>query len=101
MRGSRQGREVNPGLAADVGNNEKTAQPFEGDLVEESKDVIQPRLEQSGGFEQAVLIAPQQLSHRARGEEAHTRRPHVGGDQIGQQRTPEGLHHRLRPDRPV
>lgn len=71
---------------------------FERNLVEESKHVIQLRLNQFDGFQQAVFIAPQQLSHRARGEETHTQRLHVGRDQIGHKRVPEPLHQRLRTD---
>lgn len=69
--------------------------PGNWDLVEEPKHVVQLRLEFSEGCEQVVLVTPQQLSHRAGGEESHTQRPHVGGHQAGNESVRELLHHRL------
>lgn len=48
------------------------------------------------GFEQTILISPQQLPHCVGGEQAFTLVPHVGGDQTVQNSlTLEFLHHRL------
>lgn len=66
------------------------------DLIEESENIIQVMLYNFEGFEQAVFVSPQQLSHCAGDEQAFTRAPHVGGDHIGRQSIVlEPLHHRL------
>lgn len=69
---------------------------LEWDLIEESENIIQVRLESSEGFEQAIFISPQQLSHCAGGEQAFPGGLHVGGDQIGYYTIVlKSLHHRL------
>ena len=66
------------------------------DLIEESENIIQVRFKSSEGFEQAVFITPQQLSHCVGGKQAFPGALHVGGDQIGEESLVlELLHHRL------
>lgn len=66
------------------------------DLIEKSKNIIQIRAEKFQGFEQAIFISPQQLSHCAGGEQAFPSAFHVGRDNIGHDRIVlESFHHCL------
>ena len=53
-------------------------------LVEETEHVVQLGYDGLGGLEEGVLVAPQQLPHRARGEEALAARDHECRDQVRQ-----------------
>ena len=69
---------------------------WSGYLVEEAEHVVQLRDEGLHGLEEGVLVPPQQLPHRARGEDALAARRHVGRDRVRQKAVLEFLHHRLR-----
>lgn len=65
-------------------------------LREESENIIQLRIEHFEGFEEAVLVPPQQLSHGMGVKQTFACALQVGGYYIGRKKVIlEPLHHRL------